>query len=300
MVSQPPKLQDHSILTTDMEETATIWHLVLSAIRIPHHIHHDNDNWHLFVTDNQELRAIYELESYFAENKDWPPPPPASGNDFPVLLHPPTLLLFGSLILFFSITGPWESHSFWFVQGAGNGERILREGEWWRLLTALTLHADTVHLLSNSLIGWWLVHFFCRLTGSGLGLCAMFLIAGCGNLINVIAHGPDHQFVGFSTAVFAVIGMLAVLSHQGRKKFTGSHFLIPFMAGAALLAVLGSSGEHTDLGAHLFGLLSGLLFGQFLSREPLASLRLSPLFQSICFLLFLSLLTGSWLLALHP
>lgn len=300
MRHQPHTIPDHCILTTDQEETAVIWHLVLSAVEIPHHIHHDSNTWQLLVTSGTELRAVHELESYFTENKDWPPAPPPPDNDFVPLLQPPTLLLIGGLILFFSITGPWENHSLWFTQGAGHGGRILLDGEWWRLLTALTLHADTVHLLGNCFIGGWLIHFFCRLTGSGLGLSAMLLSAGCGNLINTLIRGPEHQYVGFSTAVFAVIGMLAVLTHQGRKKFTGRHFLIPFMAGMALLAMLGSSGERTDLGAHLFGLLCGLVFGQLLSREPLHSLRHSLLFQTFCFLLFLSLLIGSWQLALNP
>ncbi len=300
MISQPTTTPDLCILTTELEETAAIWNLVLSAVQIRHNILYDNNMWQLLVTGDKELRAIHELESYFEENKDWPPAPPAANNDFVPLLQPPTLLLIGGLILFFTITGPWAEQSFWFTQGAGNGERILEQGEWWRLLTALTLHADTVHLLGNCFIGGWLIHFFCRLTGTGMGLCAMLLSAGCGNLINTLIRGPQHQYVGFSTAVFAIIGMLAVLTHQGRKKFTGHHFLIPFMAGMALLAMLGSSGERTDLGAHLFGLLSGLTFGWFLSREPLHNLRHSLLFQALCFLFFLSLLIGSWLLALSP
>lgn len=299
MTPQPQITPDHCILTTELEETAIIWNLVLSAVEITHHIHFDNYKWQLLVTGDNKLRAINELESYFAENKDWPPVAPAPDNDFVPLLQPPTLLLIGGLILFFSITGPWQEQSLWFVQGAGNGERILEQGEWWRLVTALTLHADTVHLLGNCFIGGWLVHFLCRLTGTGLGLCAMLLSAGCGNLINTLARGPGHQFVGFSTAVFTVIGMLAVLTHQGRKKFTGRHFLIPLMAGMALLAMLGSSGERTDLGAHLFGLLCGLAFGYILGRETLQSLRHSLLVQSLSFLFFLTLLIGSWILAFH-
>jgi rhomboid protease GluP len=299
MPLQPQTTPDHLLLTTDLEETAAIWHLILSAVQIAHHIHHSNHQWQLFVAADRELRAIHEIESYFTENKNWPPPPPAPDHDFTPVLQPPTLLLMGSMILFFSITGPWEGHSVWFTQGAGNGKSILHDGEWWRLLTALTLHANTVHLLSNCLLGGWLVHFFCRITGTGLGLFSILFTAGWGNLINVLVHGPDHQFVGFSTAVFAVIGMLAILSHQRRKKITGSHFLIPLMAGTALLAILGSSGEHTDIGAHIFGLLCGLIFGYFLGREPLQSLRHSLLCQSVFFLIFLTLLSGSWVLALR-
>ena len=299
MPLQTQTTPDHLLLTTNEEETANIWHLVLSAVQIPHHIHHDDNNWQLLVTADKEQRAIHEIESYFAENQDWPPLPPAPDHDFTPLLQPQTLLLMGSLILFYSVTGPWATHSIWFTQGAGDGERILHQREWWRLVTALTLHADTVHLLSNCLIGGWLVHFFCRLTGTGLGLLSILLTAACGNLINILVHGPDHQFIGFSTAVFAVIGMLATLSYSGKKRNTGSHFLMPIMAGTALLAILGSSGEHTDIGAHLFGLICGLACGQIIGREPIQSLRHSLFLQCLFFCLFLGLLIGSWLLALH-
>ncbi len=83
-----------------------------------------------------------------------------------------------------------------------------------------------------------------------------------------------HHFVGFSTAVFAVIGMLSMVSHHHQKRRIGFHFLMPFMAGAALLAMLGSSGERTDLGAHLFGLVSGLAIGRLLCLKILV-LRLN-------------------------
>lgn len=288
------------ILTTDREEIATTWALVLAAVRIPHRIRYHNQTWYLQVPAGSRQRATHELESYFAENINWPPRHPQPIQDFTPLMQPPTLLLIGGLVLFYGLTGPWEAQSPWFLQGAGNSERILENGEWWRLLTALTLHADTVHLLGNCLVGGWLVHCFCQMTGTGLGLCALLLAAGAGNLINVWIHGTGHHFVGFSTAVFAVIGMLAVLTHQRRKTLTGSHFLLPVMAGAALLAALGSSGERTDLGAHFFGLICGLLSGYLLSRQPLHRWGHSLVFQFLCFLLFFSLLMGSWMRALRP
>jgi hypothetical protein len=41
--------------------------------------------------------------------------------------------------------------------------------------------------------------------------------------------------------------------------------LIPLMAGIILMALLGTGGERTDVGAHLFGLLSGLALGAALA-----------------------------------
>ena len=60
------------------------------------------------------------------------------------------------------------------------------------------------------------------------------------------------------------------------------------MAGAALLAMLGSSGERTDLGSHLFGLLSGLVIGLFIALKPLKQLRQSPFMQIAFFITAIS------------
>jgi len=39
------------------------------------------------------------------------------------------------------------------------------------------------------------------------------------------------------------------------------HWFIPVAAGLALLAILGTEGKNTDLGAHLFGFCAGVLCG---------------------------------------
>lgn len=287
------------LATTDQEETARLWSLILCASEIPHQLDFHSPLWTLLVPMEHRLRAAYELEAYSSENREWPPHSLTVKDDFTPLLQPPTLLLIGALVLFYTITGPWEQGSHWFTQGCIQSEQILSHGQWWRLFTALTLHADAVHLLSNCIIGGWLIHFLCRLTGSGLGLFSLLTSAGLGNFINTACHDPSHQSVGFSTAVFAVIGILSSLSFLRQKHTIGSRLLVPLMAGAALLAALGSSGERTDLGAHLFGLLSGLLAGQILGREPLLHLRHSLLFQTMLFSVFLVLPPLSWMLALN-
>jgi rhomboid protease GluP len=178
-----------------------------------------------------------------------------------------SLIVAGGLALLYSITGDWHQQSIWFAAGAGDSAAMLNEGQWYRLVTPLTLHADLSHLLSNCLLGGFLLHFFFHLTGNGIGLLALLGSAALGNLLNVLGHGPGHLFVGFSTAIFSVIGMLCTISHAGRSGRPFLHVFMPIMAGLALLAFLGSSGERTDLGGHLFGLLSGLIFGN-LVRLP--------------------------------
>ncbi len=275
-------LYSETVLVTDDEQEAFSCSLVLSSRGIGHHLVQRPDKVVISVVAEDIQEAHAQLQAYFHENRDWPPRPVVPDRSFTPLLQPPTLLLIGAMALFYTITGPWEEHSFWFSRGAGDAEAILGNGEWYRLITALSLHADPTHLLGNCLLGGFLFHFFCRITGNGLGLFSMLLTATLGNLINVVLHGSNHLFVGFSTAVFSIIGMLAMLSSQDRTQ-TGYLRLMPFMAGAALLAMLGSSGERTDLGAHFFGLCCGLAAGWLLNREPLLSLRHSMALQTILF-----------------
>ena len=210
---------------------------------------------------------------------------------------PPTLLLIGSLIVLYTITGPWDPHAVWFERGAGDGKLILENRQWYRLATMLTLHADTTHLLNNCLLGGPLLHLYLLRVGSGIGLFALVLASVAGNGINIAIHGNEYISVGFSTAVFAVIGMLAILRYREKRDSISHDSFLPLMGAFALLAFLGSSGAHSDLGAHFFGLLSGLLLGNILVLPAIQTLRRSFVAQFVFFVLSLSIVILSWVLA---
>lgn len=282
-----------TVLATDTKQKLISSSLVLSAVGISHQVSQTPEKAILQVSPDNLHAAQFQIQAYAEENKNWPPKPDNSVESFVPFLQPPTLLLIGALALFFSVTGSWSAQSLWFTQGAGNAQRILQHHEYYRLVTALTLHADTVHLLGNCFFGGFLFHFFCKLTGNGIGMFAMLTTATLGNYINVRLHGDQHLFVGFSTAVFAIIGMLATLNRHNR---ISKHYVrvIPFMAGTALLAMIGSSGERTDLGAHLFGLCCGFGTGWLLGRPLLLRLRDSMLLQTILFILSCGIIVFAW------
>lgn len=285
------------VFATDDEQEALSCSLALSSVGISHHYDQTQKHLILSVAPEDAAKADGQLKAYLQENENWPPKPVSTAEDFTPLLQPPTLLLVGCLALLYTVTGPWAEHSLWFTHGAGDADAILTGHEYYRLLTALTLHADPVHLLGNCLFGGFLFHFFCRLTGNGLGLFSMIFTAVLANFINVVLHGNTHLFVGFSTAVFTIIGMLAMISREHRTDKRYLHVL-PFMAGAALLAMIGSSGERTDLGAHLFGLCCGLAVGWILNRPVVLQLRQSFIFQSLLGIFSIATIIIAWKMAL--
>lgn len=290
---------DLELLETSSDpNSASTWLLVLSAANIPHTVEADGTVFKLSIPKSYLLKAEHELATYYHENEHWPPPK-EKPDDFTPMFLPFSFLVIGILALFYNTTGPWSSRSSWFTLGAGNSTAIIDNGEWFRLITALTLHADVVHLLGNCFFGAVLLHFLCKSVGNGIGLGSALTAAIIGNLVNVLLHGYGHNFVGFSTMVFAMVGVQTALRIKNLHNLTRSplQILTPFMASLGLLAMLGSSGERTDLGAHFFGLICGGLFGYVLSFHMLKARHSIPI-QISCFSLSVFIVIFSWWCAL--
>jgi membrane associated rhomboid family serine protease len=148
----------------------------------------------------------------------------------------------------------------WFAVGRVDGE-LIRAGQWWRLFTALTLHADLAHLLGNIVFGTFFGLFAGRLLGSGVAWLAVALSAGLGNLLNVLVLESAHRSIGASTAVFAALGLVAGYVWHAKLMSQERWFyrLGPIVGGIALLAYTGMGGgeENVDVGAHVMGFISG-------------------------------------------
>ena len=268
--------------------------LVLDAMDIDWQVQDSS----LLVPETDAELARHHIHAYREENKNWPPPPAWLEQRPKKLPQPPTLILMGLFVLFFQITGPWDAASPWFRQGAIDSTAILRHGEWWRLVTALTLHANANHLLGNVIIGGFIVHLLCRTIGYGTAWLLVLLTGGLGNYVNIALRSQDHHAVGFSTAVFAAIGMFSGMRLPDGKK-SSIHILVALGAGAGLLAFLGSEGRQTDLGAHLFGFACGIPVGLFTRLSGLAEKGAYLPLQRSLLLVSLLLVLICWRLALH-
>ncbi len=282
-------------------QQAEQWSLVLRAANIPSAIEFERHSWVIKVSPVHEKKAIGEIAAYMEENSDWPLSRPKKRVQLPVLTksQPPTILMMGALVILYMITGPWAEGSNWFSQGAVSGKQILEHGQWYRLVTGLTLHADVVHLVGNVIIGGVLVHFLCRLLGHGLGWFLILASGTLGNFINILLHGNTHNSVGFSTAIFGTIGILSGYQAASKRSAALKEILLPLAAGAGLLAFLGTGGARTDLGAHFFGLLTGAVLGALLIFLPSQRILINKMtLQTNLFIASLAIIALCWWLAI--
>ena len=134
----------------------------------------------------------------------------------------------GFSCLFFFITVAWYPTAQWFERGSADADRILL-GELWRTVTALTLHANLAHVLSNAIGITLFLGALSTILGPGLGSALVLLAGAGGNLANALVHGSAHVSVGASTSVFGAVGMLGGLglARRGRKKLPRRRAWLP-------------------------------------------------------------------------
>lgn len=275
-----PAIRSSSEETGLDHATAKLWCLVLASRHIPYRMRTrpkgEGGGHTVQVRPWFMDRAVEEIRLYQSENKPdgrrltLPDLRPVGGLE-------PTIAIMTCMVVFYwlySRTYPALRlyPERWLTTGSSEAWHILR-GDWWRAFTGLTLHADGAHVMGNALIGGVFVWLAARRLGSGLAWFLTILGGGLGNVINAMALGAPHNSIGFSTASFAAAGLLAGMAcfHTSSTTISGqsiarraytfiSSALVPVAAGLGLLAMLGA-GEETDLGAHLFGFLSGLGLG---------------------------------------
>lgn len=274
--------------------------LVLDSQAIPCLIEARDDGMHLRVPPEQYERALHELRCYIRENEHWPPLTPQARPLFENTLATLSVLIllatFHNLTrIETSLTG--ISMPDWIALGNAQAGKIL-DGQWWRLVTALTLHADWAHLSSNLAIGGIFVYFLCRELGSGLAWSLLLSAGFLGNLVNAWVQSPGHSSVGSSTAVFGAVGILAALSLVRYRHQLQHRWPVPVAAALALLALLGTEGKNTDLGAHLFGFVYGGFLGLITESLIVRRGAPGPVLNVLLAVISVAVVVGAWWAAL--
>jgi rhomboid protease GluP len=145
----------------------------------------------------------------------------------------------------------------------GQDNYAILNGEVWRFLTAMFVHADIVHIFGNM---FFLLIFGLRAEGM-FDLKEYFLIyflSGlAGGFLTLIAS-PDSLSVGASGAIFGVLGASLVYA----RRAIGQSIITALLYAFFLFMI--NTGPNVNIFAHLGGLVTGLLVGYALAatRKP--------------------------------
>lgn len=270
-------------------DAADLCGLILKASGIPFRVRPDGSGWGIWVEARDYERARNAVEQYFRENRG---PDTAAGDQAALQEHGYAGIWAAVFlaVVYAAVQHTGAVHAVWSDFGAS--ARRIMDGEVYRIVTALMLHADAVHLLGNMAGLAIFATAVCQVAGRGAGMLMILFAGAAGNLLNAWAYTSGHLSIGASTAVFGAIGILSGYQFlrwrkSSRKKAAA---WLPLACGLALLGFLGA-GEHVDLTAHLFGFLVGIFTG---IGYGMSHKTIGPAGQRLCFGIAAAVLAGSW------
>ena len=249
----------------------------------------------LSVPEEEAEKALAGLSAYETENSVSRRAPESASDEAPSFV--PGLLVAGALLASHFITVGWPQIASWFDRGLADAERIL-SGELWRTVTALTLHADLAHVLSNAVAAAIFVTILSSFAGAGLSVALLLVVGSGGNLANAFLQGPGHLAVGASTAIFGIIGIIGALGVVTRQRESGKtrRAWIPIPAALALLAMLGTGTGRVDVLAHFSGFMFGAVIGVLVAL--ILPIGTGPRIQWLCGSASVAMLIYCWTVAL--
>jgi membrane associated rhomboid family serine protease len=260
-----PALPASATLLPPDEQKTLEWLAVLGAEEVPHRLVQSFGSWVIEVPQDLAEQARTAIEENERINENWPPE--SAKSIFPAEDEHDTWTVFGAaafLSAAFWWFGDYVSENPYLRAGAADSVRML-DGEWWRAITALTLHADFAHVAGNCVFLIVLGYYVCRFLGGGLGLLLILATGIFGNVgVALLSKGP-HLSVGASTATFGALGLLCCMSAIDAFKRTRqwksvfARMWIPVAGGIAMLGMTGTA-PGSDLGAHGLGFALGFIF----------------------------------------
>jgi rhomboid protease GluP len=183
------------------------------------------------------------------------------------------LIVANVLAFFFEISvGDWHDPDFLDRIGALDPLAVVAQGEYWRLFTALFLHAGFLHLGFNLFALYVLGPPLERSIGT-IRFLACYIISGLASSAGVVALneiGLVHvaQLIGASGCIMGVVGAWA--------GFLLRHHHVPFarqrLANIGLIIMIqiafDLSTPQVSTAAHLSGLVAGFFLGLILATQP--------------------------------
>jgi membrane associated rhomboid family serine protease len=138
--------------------------------------------------------------------------------------------------------------------GALIGVAIDQGGDWYRLVTAMFLHAGLLHIGFNMLALYWLGTVVEQALGSWRFLLVYFVSGLAGSAGALLTTGPFAVTLGASGAIFGIMGALLVLEYVATGSFAGQALALIVINLAITFAI-----PNISIGGHIGGLIGGVL-----------------------------------------
>ena len=145
-----------------------------------------------------------------------------------------------------------------FGYGAG-ANYLISDGQWWRFITPMFLHAGLLHLLFNMFSLYLFGPELEKLAGKVRFLTIYFMAGLFGTVATFLLQDASYIHVGASGAIYGLLGAFGALVYYARNTLPQlRQIIMPIIVISIIMTFLT---PNINITAHLTGLAVGFLIG---------------------------------------
>ncbi len=181
--------------------------------------------------------------------------------------------------------------------GALNPSLVIAQGEYWRVISAIFLHASVLHIVLNMWALWQIGRIVEIYYGDKMLLTTYILSGVMGSVFSMLNLGYSFS-VGASGAVFGLLGLLLAGTLVQKRFGLQLPFTVSDLLPSIFLTLM--VGLNPMLGidnfAHIGGLVAGFVLGVIIPPHQVSFVSRRDLLQKILFIISLIIMVVSLLL----
>lgn len=136
---------------------------------------------------------------------------------------------------------------------------LVENGEWWRIFSAMFLHANFSHVFFNMFSLFLFGPELEKIAGKARFITIYLLSGIVGNMATYLLHESSYGSLGASGAIFGIFGAFGALVYYTRRTMPMLRKLIlPIIIISVIMTFLQ---PDVNVYAHLGGLVAGFLLG---------------------------------------
>ncbi|MFJ5792373.1 rhomboid family intramembrane serine protease [Lysinibacillus sp. NPDC097162] len=136
---------------------------------------------------------------------------------------------------------------------------LVQSGEWWRVFSAMFLHANFMHVLFNMFSLFLFGPELEKIAGKARFITIYLLSGIVGNMATFMLNDGSYASLGASGAIFGIFGAFGALVYYTRRTMPMLRKLIlPIIVISVIMTFLQS---NVNVYAHLGGLVTGFVLG---------------------------------------
>ncbi len=166
-----------------------------------------------------------------------------------------TVVVMGLATLFY-----WQDTA-WSQLMTAVGRQVFENHQWWRVYTAVFIHADIAHFLSNMYMLWIFSFFVFGYFGYTIYPLTAFVSAGLVNIIAISTYTPDMELLGASGLVYLLGGFWLTLYFLIQRQHQWVSRLLRVTGIGFMIFVPSTFVPSTSYRTHGIGFIAGILTG---------------------------------------